>query len=58
MTMAESKKISPYDELVESVTTYVPQPVLLHGYILPFICLYVGKVPGFRLCTKYHIKSG
>ncbi|XP_065339306.1 endoplasmic reticulum transmembrane helix translocase [Cloeon dipterum] len=30
------------DELVHSVNLYVPRPLFLHGYILPFVLLYGG----------------
>ncbi|XP_068228733.1 endoplasmic reticulum transmembrane helix translocase [Palaemon carinicauda] len=37
--MATSDSI---DDLVQSVSLYVPRPLLLHGYILPFLILYGG----------------
>lgn len=30
----------PIDDLVQSVGLYVPRPLILHGYIFPFVALY------------------
>ncbi|XP_047740835.1 endoplasmic reticulum transmembrane helix translocase [Hyalella azteca] len=35
-----NKRISSNDELIDSVGLYIPRPLLLHGYIFPFIFLY------------------
>lgn len=39
------------DELVQSVSCYNPRPVLLHGYLGPFISLYLVLV--YTWFTKY-----
>lgn len=35
------------DDLVHSVTLYVPRPFLLHGYILPFLIIYGSWLYGW-----------
>ena len=42
MTMTDSK-VSPYDELVQSVTLYTQRPLVFHGYLFPFVFLYAGE---------------
>ncbi|XP_059481282.1 endoplasmic reticulum transmembrane helix translocase [Neocloeon triangulifer] len=37
--MAQGQSV---DELVRSVGLYVPRPLVLHGYVLPFLLLYSG----------------
>ncbi|KAF2366163.1 P-type ATPase [Trinorchestia longiramus] len=35
-----NQRISPDDELIESVGLYISRPFILHGYVFPFLFLY------------------
>ena len=59
------KRISPHDELVESVKLYVARPLLFHGYVFPFLICYSGEskylhfiLENMEMSTwQYHISS-
>lgn len=54
------KQIQAVDELVQSVTLHTPRPLLLHGYVFPFLILY----PAWLYCWLFvygvtdHLEAG
>lgn len=54
------KNINAVDDLVESVTLHTPRPLLLHGYIFPFLILYPAWLYGwlFVYGVGDHLEAG
>ncbi|KAK3922402.1 Manganese-transporting ATPase 13A1 [Frankliniella fusca] len=54
------KQISAVDELVQSVTLHKPRPLLLHGYVFPFLVLYPAWLYGwlFVYGVSDHVEAG
>ena len=58
--ISSKRNIIGVDDLVQSVTLHTPRPLLLHGYVFPFLILYPAWLYGwlFVYGVGEHLEAG